>query len=135
MQNKELVLKYVSPCIGEKYQNFKDLPNYELFEKFNTPEEIRNYFFTKHNQKEINQKNLIHLVLPYRILQISDKEIKTELSINPTISFPNSQLKKTFSKNKFPFAELEGIIITHFLKPIDYLSQEEFNKYRNSFIL
>lgn len=134
MTNK-LLLQYVSPCIGEKYEIPKQLPNYEIFKKLKNSEDIRNYFFTKHNQKEINQNNLIHLVLPYKIYSLSNEEIETELFLKPKRKFPKSQFKKNFPKENFSLAELEGIIITHFLKPVDYLSQEEFKKYEDSFIL
>jgi hypothetical protein len=131
----KLLLNYLSPCIGKNYPNIKNLPNYNLFQRLDSIQKIRNYFFTEHNKKEIKKNNLIHLVLPYKIIEISNDQIKTQLAIDSTIEFPDSQIKKKFPKEKIPNAQLEDIIITHFLKPIDYLSKQEFKKYKDSFIL
>lgn len=131
MEYHPLLLSYVKPCILGK--SFEQLPKYEEIRLLQAEEEIRKYFFTTHNLKEFDKKNLIHLVLPYRITPTDSEILIAELAVKPQREILPSQRSKLLQKtDKSP---REGILITHAKMPVDFLSLDEFKKYEDIFVL
>ena len=132
----ELLKKYAHPCLTEKIKKIQELPNYKtIFKNFKSDEDVRKYFFTTHNKIAIKEKKQIHTAIPYKITKLSKTRIKTQIAIKTLTKIPFSLYQQDFSLEIFPNAKLEDIIITHFTKPVDYISKEEFNNYKDFFIL
>lgn len=136
MEYNKLLTSYTKPCTQQLSCELNNLPKYKtILRNFKTNEQVREYFFTEHNEEALKNKHEHHLVIPYKITEINQDKIYTTLAIHSENRFTQNNQNKIFSLKNTPNAKLEDIIITHVLDQVDYISQEEFKKYKTSFVL
>ncbi len=148
---------YTFPCtIGNEELFFKLLKKNEIknFFKGNySRERVRDYFFEIHNfetsksifnsgredllAEHLTHFSQFHLVIPYRICSVKDKNIFTELRL-PFFDLPKHFQNKIFSLKEISVAIEKGIlekiiegdiIITHVGMIVDYCRDSEIEKY------
>jgi hypothetical protein len=99
-----------------------------------TVKDVRKHFFKDHNAETIYKGDSFHLAIPYKITLIENEKIIGRIYFLESQIVKPSQIEEIFKLEDFPEAKLEDIIIKHLL-PVDYLSKEEFNNYKDYFIL
>jgi len=142
-KDKERYLeRYASPYFTKEKDSLDKLPHIEEIREFlgedYSIENIRNYFFTAHNERTLKEKNYTHLAVPYEILIPKNNEIIGKIIPNFFRETPQILMQRGFNlpviaraKEKGILQELiEGdILITHNFEIVDYCSLEDISKY------